>query len=379
MNDLLTKKQPNHAEINSNVESKHCSRNKFSPERIRYFGHLLGGLSTVLQSRFLSRRPRPFTFSHMVTSKCNCNCSFCYWKHNETEDLSLPEIQRIYAEAKKEGYMNSILWGGEPLLRQDFTEIAKASHDNGMYTKMATNGWFLEENHEFGKYMDLIFVSIDAIGEKHDQNRGNLKGLYDRCISGIEFHKKHYPHMRIYVCCTVSKATDLKDLTEVAQLCKDLDILLYFTVNKSNQTLIDSKEHTPFHLKELEYEDDKLSDIFKGLKALKKQGYPIRNSYYFMDYLINKKSYYKCHWPQIATVMFSNGDLLSCYDRTPIEGLNLRNMSLGDALRSETFINLANACKDCKLSCVGNYALDASGIWRFDWPAIKSIAQIAIT
>ena len=356
------------------------SRNKFNYSRIQYFSHLLGGMKSVIHSRFFARRPRPFTFSHMVTSKCNCNCSFCFWKYKKNDyDLTLPEIQRIYAEAKKEGYMNSILWGGEPLLRQDFTEIVKASYDNGMYTKMATNGWFLEENHEFGKYMDLIFVSIDAIGEKHDINRGNMKGLFDRCVSGIEFHKKHYPNMRIYVCCTVSKATDFQDLKEVAQLCKDLDILLYFTVNKSNQELVDTESHNPLHLKDLEFETDKLADIFKGLKSLKDEGYQIRNSYYFMDYIINKKNYYECHWPQIATVMYSNGDLLSCYDRNPIPELNLRNMSLHDALRSSSFVDNANACKNCKLACVGNYALDASGLWRLDWPAIKSIAQIAIT
>jgi len=360
------------------VQDSSESRNNFTLDRVKYFGHLIGGITTALQSRFLTKRPRPFTFSHMVTSKCNCNCSFCFWKHHkDNEDLTLPEIQRIYAEAKKEGYMNSILWGGEPLLRQDFTEIAKASHDNGMYTKMATNGWFLEENHEFGKYTDLIFVSVDAIGEKHDIARGNKHGLYDRCISGIEFHKKHYPKMRIYICCTVSKENTLEDLTEVAQLCKDLGILLYFTVNKSYQDF--SKWEGKDGLTELEYESEKLSEIFKGIKSLKQQGYPIRNSYYFMDYLIEKKNYYECHWPQIATVMYSNGVLLRCFDRKPMETLDLRKTSLGEALRSEDFIDMANTCKVCKFSCVGNYALDASGIWRFDWPAIKSIAEIAIT
>jgi len=354
------------------------SRNSFTTDRIKYFGHLIGGITTALHSRFFSLRPRPFTFSHMVTSKCNCNCSFCFWKHHKNNnDLSLLEIQRIYSEAKKEGYMNSILWGGEPLLRKDFTEIAKASHDNGMYTKIATNGWFLEENHEFGKYTDLIFVSVDAIGEKHDIARGNKFGLYNRCISGIEFHKKYYPRMRIYICCTVSKENELDDIIEIAKLCKDLDILLYFTVNKSYQDF--SKWEGQNGLIELEYENEKLSEIFKRIKSLKKQGYPIRNSYYFMNYLIEKKTYYECHWPQVATVMYSNGVLLRCFDRKPMENLDLKKMSLGEALRSKEFIDMANSCKDCKFACVGNYALDASGIWKFDWPAIKSIAQIAIT
>jgi len=332
-------------------------------------------MKEVLHSRFISRRPRPFTFSHLVTSKCNCNCDFCFWKHHrDNEDLSLTEIQRIYREAGKEGYMNSILWGGEPLLRQDFTEIAKASQDAGMYTKMATNGWFLEENHEFGNYMDLIFISIDAIGSKHDEIR-KLPGLFDRCIKGIEFHKKYYPKMRIYVCCTVSAVNDFSSIKEVADLCKELDVLLYFTVNKSYHDFKEWENKDGF--KKFELENNALSDIFKRIKALKKQGYPIRNSDYFMDYLIDKKTFYKCYWPRVATVMYSNGYLLRCSDRKPV--ISVKNRPLREVLRSEEFVNMANICKNCELSCVGNYALDASGLWKFEWPAIKSLAEIAIT
>ena len=43
------------------------------------------------------------------------------------------------------------------------------------------------------------------------------------------------------------------------------------------------------------------------------------------------------------------------------------------------FIDTVNQCKDCKLACVGNYALDASGLWKLEWPAIKSLMEIAIT
>lgn len=351
------------------------SRNKMTLDRLKYFGHLLGGIKEVLRSRFIARRPRPFTFSHLVTSKCNCNCDFCFWKHHyDNDDLPIEEIKRIYQEAGKEGYMNSILWGGEPLLRQDFTEIAKASYDAGMYTKMATNGWFLEENHEFGNYMDLIFVSIDAIGSKHDEIR-KLPGLFDRCIRGIEFHKKHYPGMRIYVCCTVSAINDFSSIKEVAKLCKDMDILLYFTVNKSYHDFSEWQGKDGF--KNFEIENNSLSEMFKGIKSLKKQGYPIRNSDYFMDYLIDKKTYYECHWPQVATVMYSNGYLLRCSDRKPV--ISLKNRSLKEVFRSKEFIDMVNICKECKLSCVGNYALDASGLWRFKWKAIKSLAEIAIT
>ena len=38
-------------------------------------------------------------------------------------------------------------------VRDDFAEICKASHDAGLYTKIATNGWFLETNPEFAREM----------------------------------------------------------------------------------------------------------------------------------------------------------------------------------------------------------------------------------
>lgn len=285
--------------------------------------------------------------------------------------MPLEEIQRIIKEAAALGYMDAIYWGGEPLIRQDFAEICKTSHDAGLYTKVATNGWFLEQNPDFGKYTDLMFCSLDAIGKEHEEIR-HLPGLNDRIFSGIEYHKKHNPKMRIYHCCVVSAKTSFEQIKEVASHCKETDVLMYLTVNKSNQALEGAS-----NVKDTELEDDRLSEMFVKLKELKHQGFPIRNSDYFMDYIIDKKNYYECHWPRIATVIYSDGNMLRCYDREPF--ISVRNRPLKEVLSDPLFIKTVNECKDCKLSCVGNYALDASGLWKLEWPAIKSLMQIAIT
>ncbi len=347
------------------------SRNNMSFERLKYYRNLAGGAFECIQSR-LSKTPKPLCFSLMVTSKCNCDCDFCFWKHKKgTDDLPKEEIIRLIEEAGKIGYMDSIFWGGEPLLRQDIAEITRASQKAGLYTKLATNGWFLEQNSDFAKYTDLVFVSLDAIGQAHDKIR-HLDGICARVMSGIEYHKLHFPKMRIYVCCTVSSQTDFNQIKDVAQYCKNVDILLYFTVNKSNQMLDEAK-----NVKDTELETEQLSEIFIRIKDLKKQGYPIRNSDYFIDYIINKKNYYECHWPRIATVIYSDGNMLRCYDRKPY--INIKNKSLKDVISNSVYIDTVNKCKECKLACVGNYALDASGLWKLEWPAIKSLMQIAIT
>ena len=69
---------------------------------------------------------KPFIFHFLTTLRCNCNCESCFWKDNSVKnELTLEEIKRIYLEAKEEGFLISILWGGEPTLRKDIAEIIK--------------------------------------------------------------------------------------------------------------------------------------------------------------------------------------------------------------------------------------------------------------
>ena len=96
-----------------------------------------------------------------------------------------------------------------------------------------------------------------------------------------------------------------------------------------------------------------------------------------MDYIIDKKNYYECHWPRIATVIYSNGDMLRCYDRKPF--ISVKDRPLKEVISDPVFIETVNKCKDCKLACVGNSALDASGVWKLEWPAIQSLMELAIT
>lgn len=344
-------------------------------QRYHYFAHLFGGLKSVVHSRFFSHRPRPFSLSHMITNKCNSDCPYCFWKHHQNDnELSLEEIKTLYGQAKKEGFMTSIIWGGEPLLRDDLPQICKASQDNGMYTKLATNGYFIEDRPDFGKNTDLVFISIDAIGTRHDELR-RTPNLYEKAIRGIETLKRKYPKLRIYICHCVSSESD-GNIIEVANLAKELDVLLYFVVNKSNQDFDEWKDGKD-ELKKYEKSDDQLSEDFKLIKSLRNQGYPIRNSFYFMDYIINKKNHYTCHWPKVTMVVYSDGSVLKCSDRQPIA--NLRDQSLGQIIRSSEYRQVAENSANCKLACLGNYSLDASGLWGFNYAAIKSIAEFAIT
>ena len=90
--------------------------------------------------------------------------------------IKLYYSNKVEIETKKDYYGNNLVetaawalsrhpidtrrYGASNSKRDDIAEICKASHDAGLYTKIATNGWFLESNPEFAKYTDLSFISL---------------------------------------------------------------------------------------------------------------------------------------------------------------------------------------------------------------------------
>ena len=70
------------------------SRNSMTLERIKYYRHLFGGALECIQSR-LSKNPKPLCFSLVVTSACNCDCDFCFWKHKNDEVFSRDEMNEL--------------------------------------------------------------------------------------------------------------------------------------------------------------------------------------------------------------------------------------------------------------------------------------------
>ncbi len=61
-----------------------------------------------------------------VTKKCNLNCSYCGHKKDSTQDeLSADEIEKLVSAFARNGIKKVRLTGGEPLIRDDISDIAR--------------------------------------------------------------------------------------------------------------------------------------------------------------------------------------------------------------------------------------------------------------
>ncbi len=141
---------------------------------------------------------RPTFLIYQVTTACNSRCKMCgLWRSKPENELTLREFEDLIARP----FFNRVRWvnltGGEPFLRRDISQLVRALRDrcpalelvaiptNGFLTKRVVDA--VREMLEAleGRALLNVNVSIDAIGERHDEIRGTPGG-YNRAIKTLD-------------------------------------------------------------------------------------------------------------------------------------------------------------------------------------------------
>lgn len=159
----------------------------------------------------------PATLVHFLTDRCNARCPFCFIDFNSPQhgknELSLPEIENITRLLPK-SLMNVNFTGGEPFLRNDIYEVAKAYFTNSAVQSIfiTSNGYFTERIKSFClKILEafpnkeiFIALSIDDFPENHDKIR-KVKGLFAKCMETFAMLKQLPVNVRPSVSITISQ------------------------------------------------------------------------------------------------------------------------------------------------------------------------------
>lgn len=296
-----------------------------------------------------------------LTYRCNLRCPMCYqdkvYKKGEKE-LTTQEWIKLIGQLPK--FCLITLTGGEPLVHPDFKKIAEYA----LLTRpgnLITNGvLLLPEMNRFliEKKMILVGVSIDGVGEIHDQMRG-VPGTYKRVIKNVKDLQKQkrqkgskFPLLDIK---TVVTEPNLGNLWELFRVVKELPAD-FFTISlpkvSEDQFNPRLKEKTSqlsaFDFSLLNQIDfSQLKRILKKILAsssnskTKIRFYPEFNSIekislnLYNQKLINN-NFFPCRQPWSGVQIGATGNVYPCLS------LNLGNV------REKSFAKIWNGEKSCR-------------------------------
>lgn len=133
-----------------------------------------------------------------ITRRCNLKCVHCRSSSEENvighPDPSYDECIRIINDITSYAKPVLVLTGGEPLLREDFFEIAKYGNEKGLRVCVATNGTLIDD--EICKKLKkvdikMVSLSLDGHNEEIHDNFRQQKGAFRGTINAAKLLKKH--------------------------------------------------------------------------------------------------------------------------------------------------------------------------------------------
>jgi radical SAM protein with 4Fe4S-binding SPASM domain len=125
-----------------------------------------------------------------LTYRCNLNCIHCYVVDKKTDkELSTIEVINILDKIVEAGCLWIRFTGGEPLLREDFTEIYGYAKKKGMIVTVLTNGTLISPKIVktfLGMPPFCIEVSVYGASEKTYAKFCRCGKAYYSCIKGLK-------------------------------------------------------------------------------------------------------------------------------------------------------------------------------------------------
>ncbi len=165
--------------------------------------------------RLFNKSGLPIHFTFFVTAKCNAVCITCFYANNLNKSQNELTVDEIEKTARSLG---PLLWlaytGGEPFLRKDLPEISKIFYraTRPRTLSINTNGIrtseIVESARKIAENMPETFisilVSIDGLGEVHDEIRG-VPGNFVKAIEtfrALKELRKSCDHMGVGISTT---------------------------------------------------------------------------------------------------------------------------------------------------------------------------------
>lgn len=155
-----------------------------------------------------------------LTNRCNLNCQHCFsGRHGGRDDLPLPVLEQILAEARMHGFTLINFTGGDPTVYRHFTTALELTCTAGYTFSLNTNGWNFQQIYPrllaHREQLGVITFSLDGATEAtHDQLRG--KGSYRRVFQAVSICVVHKLPFTLNMVVTAHNRHELAAMADLA-------------------------------------------------------------------------------------------------------------------------------------------------------------------
>jgi MoaA/NifB/PqqE/SkfB family radical SAM enzyme len=216
-----------------------------------------------LRSLLVAPKPEEFFFlTFAITYLCNSKCTMCnIWQkyrkdpHQNKEELSAKEIRNAISTSqllRKTGIL--LIGGGEPFLKNDFTDIVLAFNEVNPSVQIiiASNGQtpdlieskLKDIRHGFNRQGNndstiYVGISLDGMEETHERMRG-IKGAFRNALRTADIIRniKGFPTGFIFT----FTPENYKEFLPVLNLSKEMNIPLTFQFGQTSSHYYDNRD-----------------------------------------------------------------------------------------------------------------------------------------
>ena len=314
---------------------RHIARRGESPERVkeRITRYVVNPIVLGGQARADARKHFGLhglaSISITPTVICNLHCDLCYnlpeihWDPKEV--LEREVMDKVMTEGKAIGAYRYTFIGGEPLIRwRDIYELAK-KHADVMVT-IITNGLLLTD--EMARlFADLgnieLSISIDGFQATHDKSRG--EGTFDKVIAAMERYRDAGGMLVFSPTVTSVNYREIYSNQFIDLMVEKGCYMGYY--HHYDMIGGQDRKHLLLDMEQLRWIDDRITDIVRTKNIC------------LTDQVLSRLFVGGC--PAVKDFIHVNhrGEVEACC-MVPFAGMNIKNGSLIDAMKSPFFARL---------------------------------------
>lgn len=283
--------------------------------------------------RTAKQHGRPLWLLAELTYRCPLQCPYCSNPldfSNAGAELTTEEWLNVFRQGRELGAVQLGFSGGEPLVRQDLTQLIAGASELGYYTNLITSGVGLDERKisEFRTAgLDHIQVSFQASDETvNNMLAGSKKAFEQKLRMAREVKAQGYPMVLNFV----THRHNIDQIDRIIELCVELeaDYVELATCQYYGWAFENIEQLLPTRA-QLERAERITNQYREKLAA---EGHPIKLIFVTPDYYEERPKGCMNGWGQVFLTVAPDGTALPCHSARmlPLEFPNVRKMSVSE-------------------------------------------------